>query len=267
MEVRPYAGTTGDSAISEDRGRIDTGVALENRVSHLCLIIPEEALTAVANVYLTLFPAEADEVHEPCELLVRQLQIGLSRGTSNWEDRKDTPPFYAHLDQKILEEHQILEVVLVYASHHIPDDLLFLGQHTDGIQCLLETFRITAKPVMRFLETIQADSRRVQSGSQERVEPFPGHQITIGDDPPRISPAIQFQPAFLDILTNQRLASGKDDEHFVRLDVRRDIVYDFQEVFDRHIRDRGRDMAIAPAMTAGYITTKRTLPKECTQFM
>ena len=41
-----------------------TGVALENRVSHLCLIIPEEALTAVANVYLTLFPAEADEVHE-----------------------------------------------------------------------------------------------------------------------------------------------------------------------------------------------------------
>lgn len=79
MEVGPYTGTTGDSAISEDRGRIDTGVALENRVSHLCLIIPEEALTAVANVYLTLFPAEADEVHEPCELLVRQLQIGLSR--------------------------------------------------------------------------------------------------------------------------------------------------------------------------------------------
>ena len=127
---------------------------MENRVSHLCLIIPEEALTAVANVYLTLFPAEADEVHDPCELFVRQLQIRLSRSTSNWEDRKDTPPFYAHLDQKILEEHQILEVALVYASHHIPDDLLFLGQHTDGIQCLLETFRITAKPVMRFLETI-----------------------------------------------------------------------------------------------------------------
>ena len=54
VEVRPYTGTTGDSAISEDRGCIDTGVALENRVSHLCLIIPEEALTAVANVYLTL---------------------------------------------------------------------------------------------------------------------------------------------------------------------------------------------------------------------
>ena len=71
------------------------------RVSHLCLIIPEEALTAVANVYLTLFPAEADEVHDPCELFVRQLQIRLSRSTSNWEDRKDTPPFYAHLDQKI----------------------------------------------------------------------------------------------------------------------------------------------------------------------
>ena len=111
MEVRPYTGTTGDSAISEDRGRIDTGVALENRVSHLCLIIPEDALSALAYEYLTLFPAEADEVHEPCELLGRQLQIGLSRGTSNWEDRKDTTPFYAHLDQKILAEHQILEVV------------------------------------------------------------------------------------------------------------------------------------------------------------
>ena len=93
VEVGPDTGTTGDSAIRKDRGCIDTGVALENRVSHLSLIIPEEALTAVANVYFTLFPAEADEVHDPCKLLVRQLQIGLSRGTSNWEDRKDTPPF------------------------------------------------------------------------------------------------------------------------------------------------------------------------------
>ena len=154
VEVGPDTGTARDRSVRQDRGRIDAGVALEDRVSHLCLIIPEEALTAVANVYLTLFPAEADEVHDPCELFVRQLQIRLSRSTSNWEDRKDTPPFYAHLDQEILEEHQILEVALVYASHHIPNDLLFLGQHTDGIQCLLETFRITAKPVMRFLETI-----------------------------------------------------------------------------------------------------------------
>ena len=90
-------------------------------IADIALVIAHEALTAVANVYFTLFPAEADEVHDPCKLLVRQLQIGLSRGTSNWEDRKDTPPFYAHLDQEILEEHQILEVALVYASHHIPD--------------------------------------------------------------------------------------------------------------------------------------------------
>ena len=39
VEVRPYAGTTGDRAISEDRGCIDTGVTLENRVSHLSLMI------------------------------------------------------------------------------------------------------------------------------------------------------------------------------------------------------------------------------------
>ena len=52
---------------------------------------------------------------------------------------------------------------------------------------------------MRFLETIEADSRRVQSGAKSESSRSLGHQITIGDDPQGYPLRIQFQPAFLDI--------------------------------------------------------------------
>ena len=53
----------------------------------------------------------------------------------------------------------------------------------------------------------------------------------------------------------------------MRVHVRRDFVYHFQEIFDRHVRMGGRDMAVATAMEAGGVTTERALPKERTQFM
>lgn len=46
-----------------------------------------------------------------------------------------------------------------------------------------------------------------------------------------------------------------------------DLVYHFQEIFGRHVRVDGRDMAVATAMEARGITTKCALPKERTQFM
>ena len=48
----------------------------------------------------------------------------------------------------------------------------------------------------------------------------------------------------------------------MRVHVRRDFVYHFQEIFDRHVRMGGRDMAVATAMEAGGVTTERALPKE-----
>ena len=53
----------------------------------------------------------------------------------------------------------------------------------------------------------------------------------------------------------------------MRVHMGRNLVYHFQEIFDRHIRMGGRNMAVASAMEAGGVTTKRTLPKERTQFM
>ena len=68
-------------------------------------------------------------------------------------------------------------------------------------------------------------------------------------------------------LFNSRFSAGKRDHHLMRVHVRRDFVYHFQEIFDRHVRMGGRDMAVATAMEAGGVTTERALPKERTQFM
>ena len=53
----------------------------------------------------------------------------------------------------------------------------------------------------------------------------------------------------------------------MRINMGRDLVYYFQEIFDRHVRILGRNMAVTSTMEAGCIATKRTLPKERTQFM
>ena len=53
----------------------------------------------------------------------------------------------------------------------------------------------------------------------------------------------------------------------MRVYIGRDFVYHFQEVLDRQVRILRRDMTIATAMEAGGVTTKRALPKECTQFV
>ena len=214
-------------------------------------------------MYLSFLPAVADEVEHPGELFVGQLQVGFFGGPSDGEDGEQTPPFYSHFRQEFLEEFQVFEILLVYASHYIPDNLFLFRQHTDGVDCILETFRMTAQPVMCFFEAVEADGCRMHAGGQQRVQPFACHQQSVGNDSPGISPAVKFHSAGFDVFAHQSLSSGKNYQYFIRIDMGSNIVYNFQKIFHRHILHASRYMAVAAAMTAGCIATKRTFPKEC----
>ena len=73
---------------------------------------------------------------------------------------------------------------------------------------------------------------------------------------------------FLQVATHHDLATREDDEHTPRIDMRRNLLVEhLQEVGKRHILLRHIYPAIATTMTTRQITTKRTLPKECTQLM
>ena len=126
---------------------------------------------------------------------------------------------------------------------------------------------VAPEPVVRLFEPVEADGDGVHAGCQQRVQPCAVEQQSVGDDSPGIFAFVQFPSAYFDIFTHQRFASGKDDHHLMRVHMGRNLVYHFQEIFDRHIRMGGRNMAVASAMEAGGVTTKRTLPKERTQFM
>jgi hypothetical protein len=72
----------------------------------------------------------------------------------------------------------------------------------------------------------------------------------------------------LQIFAHQHLATREDDKHIARVDIGCYLgVEDVEEILQRHISLRNIGTAVAATVTTAQITTKRTLPEECTQLM
>ena len=140
MEIGTNARTTGNGTVCQHRSRTDSGIALEDGVAHFGFVVSEEPFATVAGVYLSFLPAVADEVEHPGELFVGQLQVGFfgGRPTGKMVSRRHRlPPISV---RNSLKSFRSLKFFLVYASHHIPDNLFLFRQHADGVDCILETF-------------------------------------------------------------------------------------------------------------------------------
>ena len=121
---------------------------------------------------------------------------------------------------------------------------------------------MTAYPIVLFLEAVETNGNGVHAAGQQAVEALLVQQVAIGDHAPGVFAAVEFEAHLLKVGTQQSLATGKDNEDFVRVNVRSDGVYHLKEVLGRHVGDRGLHLAVGAAMAATHIAAQRALPEE-----
>ena len=126
---------------------------------------------------------------------------------------------------------------------------------------------MAADPVVLRLETVEADGDRVHAAGHKTIEPPLVEQEAVGHHTPGVLAAVEFEAHLLQIVAQQCLAAGEDDEHLVRVDMRSERVDDAQEVHGGHVIHRRSHPAIAPAVATAHITPQRALPEEGAQRM
>ena len=113
------------------------------------------------------------------------------------------------------------------------------------------------------LEAVEADRDAPQTGVDEPLQTLLGEGQTVGDQAPRIAAAGDLAPGEFQILAQEDLAAGKNDQHGSGVDMRRDLLVEHaEEIVERHVLHAGVDAAIAAAMTAREVAPEGTLPKE-----
>ena len=183
------------------------------------------------------------------------------RRAANGEDGEDAPVANAEVDEIALEARQVVEVAAVGAGDDVPINVRRLRQAADGGRGCAEAVAVATHPVVIVLKAVQADGGRPHAGSQQPRQPL-GEKQSVGDDAPGKFAAVKLAATGLNVRAHKRLATGEDDEHLVRVDVRPDLVHHAEEVGHRHVGHEGRDATIAAAVPAGHVAAQRALPEE-----
>ena len=187
--------------------------------------------------------------------------------TPNGKDGEESPIFDSSLADHVSKLMQMGEVSLVDTGHDIPNQILCLCQEPDGSQGILETHLMASHPVVFFLESVQTDGDAPHAGLHQALQPLFCEQHAITDDSPGIFPAVKFPSDILDILTDEWFTSRNVDHQLVSIHVGADAVDHMQEILSRHVGNNGILFAVASAMQAMEVASKRTFPKELMQGM
>ena len=126
---------------------------------------------------------------------------------------------------------------------------------------------MTSHPVVVVGQAVEAHRDGVDAGPLQLIQPLLVEQQPVGDHAPRELTSVQLQPHVGDVVAQQRLAAGEDDEGRVGVDMRRQSVDSPQKILRRHVGHGGRHLAVAAAVAAVHITTQRALPKKGAQRM
>jgi len=203
-----------------------------------------------------------DEVQQPAKLSVGELQFGVVGGTAHREDTEESPGGDAERDKIVFEFAEVGIVLRVDAGDDVPQDILLAGEQPDSLAGMGERLRVTAYPVVLLLLAVETDGDAVHAVGQQALQPLLVEQVSVGHHPPGILPAVQLQSHLLQVVAQQCLAAGEDDEDLVGVDMRRDGVDHLQEIFGGHILHVGQHLTVAPTVTAAHIAPQRTLPEE-----
>ena len=95
-----------------------------------------------------------------------------------------------------------------------------------------------------------------------------GQGQSVGHHAPWIAALLERTAYLCEVFSHEGFAAGDDDQHFVRIDVRRNLrIDDPKEIFCGHVGCLDGSNAIAAAMQAMHIAAERGLPEELTKRM
>ena len=261
------AGTGGNGTVCQDRGHTDAGVTGIETIAYLTLVIAEKALAAVTDTQFAFVTGTGDEVHQPLEVAIIQLKLGIVGGTPHGKDGEQTPAADTGLIEDILQLLQTKIVTAVDTSHHVPLHVPLLCQQANGIHRTVVAVGMAAQPIMVIGKAVKTDGDGVKPCGQETLQPFGGKKETIGHHSPRITAAVKSQAHLLQVVAYQRFTTRNDDVHLMRIDVRRQAVHHTQKVLGRHIGNIRSALAITTTMFAMDVAPLCAFPKELLQRM
>lgn len=267
MKIGPNAGACRDGTIGQHRSHTDAGVAGIKMVAHFVLVITQKTLAAITEANEVLLAGIADKLKYAGKLFVGKLKFGMVGSPAHGEDGKNAPVFYPCFDQKIAQGFEVVDVAFVDAGYHIPHNILFAGQHMQGIQHAGIAARIVAQPVVRFAEAIETEGNGMQTGSQQRIESAAAERHSVGNQAPGKTTAVQFTTAVFEVAPEQCLATGKNDHRMIGIHMGCNFIDHPDKIGHRHIRLRSHRPAIASAVETRKIAAQGTFPEQRIEFM
>ena len=121
---------------------------------------------------------------------------------------------------------------------------------------------------MVLFESVKRDGYGTKSCGDQFVETLFGKCQTVCDHSPRIAARFEGSPYVRQVFAHERFTAGDDDQHFMRIHVRRDFrIYDMQKILRRHVGCfDGRD-TVASTVEAVDVTAECRFPEELAKWV
>lgn len=84
---------------------------------------------------------------------------------------------------------------------------------------------------------------------------------------PQELPVVKHAAHFFEVVSDERLSAGDDNVEFMSVNVWKQRVDDFDEIFSRHIGEGGCAFAVTSAVFAGQIASPRAFPEKLAKGM
>ena len=243
----------------------NAGLTGVKQITHLALIVAQEALAAVVHTDLTLLARPLYIVEHTSELLIGEPHHRVLGSPAYRENGEKTPSPDALRDEEMLDVVKTRKVTTVHAGNDVEEKSLLGSEHVNGLANHAEALRVASHPVVLVLQPVKADRHRADA-SPEKPLPSTGRQVeAVGHHPPGESLLTDGCTAVFKVLSHQRLPTSDDDAHLVGISFPGDGVEHTQEVLLGHVLARRLHLAVAAAVTAFQVAAQRTLPEELPQ--
>ena len=262
------AGAGRYGAVRQHTRNAHAGIAEEEIVADVALVIAQEALTAIAGLDAAFLAGGLDEFHEALELDGGELQLGILRAAAHGEHREQPPLLEAASQEEFLDLFQVREVPLVHAGNYVKDKAGHRAGHADGLFGPFKGAGDAAHPVVVFFQAVQAHGHGAQPGGQQAHEALLGHGKTIGDHPPGKFAVMEGLAAFFQVRPQERFPAGDHNHDLMGVQPGGlHLVQHLQEVFQRHVLEPGGNFAVAAAVAAVKVATQGALPEDFPELM
>lgn len=128
VEIGADGGAAGDGAVAEYGGYFDACAAIEILVAYFAFVVAQKAFASVVEMDFAFFSCLLDEVEDPAELVVGQLEFGVLCGSTHGEYGEEAPVAESQVDEEVAELGDGVDVAGVDAGYNVPHEVGGVGQ-------------------------------------------------------------------------------------------------------------------------------------------